>query len=50
MLIERVKKTYSPPTDPLWDDQWYLVSHGLHDWMIHASTPLAKSNVDHGLS
>ena len=27
------KKEYTPPTDPLWHDQWSLVSHG-NCWML----------------
>ena len=26
-MRKRVKKSYSPPTDPQWDNQWSLVSY-----------------------
>ena len=39
--LHRVKKTYSPPTDPLWDEQWYLVSsQSYHDHPMQLRSPL----------
>ena len=42
VIQKRVKKSYSPPTDPLWDDQWYLVCRGywLHAYKLSHKHPM----------
>lgn len=46
--LHRVKKTYSPPTDPLWDEQWYLVSsQSYHDRPTQLRSPLVTLLTTH---
>lgn len=46
--LHRVKKTYSPPTDPLWDEQWYLVSsQSYHDRPMQLRSPLVMLLTTH---